>query len=143
MRDIILSAELSYHSLYSLQIGSITLTEEAPLLRGLSLESGTRIVSFRDAVRERDRRCVITGRPVLEPGLGRWICFEVAHIFPLAYEDHWDQCNYSRWITAPPTNESDGSIHSVQNGMLLTRDIHALFDGYDVPIFQRPVDALE
>ena len=132
--DIILSATLSYQGLYSLQTGSITLTEEAPLLRGLSLESGTRIVSFRDAVRERDRRCVITGRRVLEPGLGRWICFEVAHIFPLAYEDHWNKSNYNRWITVPPTNESDGSIHSVQNGMLLSRDMHALFDGYEVSI---------
>ena len=134
MCDIILSAALSYHGLYLLQTGSITLTEEAPFLRGLSLESGTRIASFRDAVRERDRRCVITGRLVLEPELGRWICFEVAHIFPLAYEDHWNESNYSRWITVPPTNESDGSIHSVQNGMLLTRDMHALFDGYDVAI---------
>ena len=132
--DIILSAKLSYHGLYSLSKGSITLTEEAPLLRGLSLESGARVVSFRNAVRERDRRCVITGRPVLEPGLGRWICFEVAHIFPLAYEDHWNESNYSRWITVPPANEWDGSIHSVQNGMLLTRDMHALFDGYDVSI---------
>ena len=53
--DIILSAALSYHGLYSLQTGSITLTEEDPLLRALSLQSGTPIVSFRDAVYERDR----------------------------------------------------------------------------------------
>ena len=98
------------------------------------MQSGTRIASFRDAIRERDRRCVITGRPVLQPELGIWICFEVAHIFPLAYEDHWNKSNYSRWITVPPPNESDGSIHSVQNGMLLSADMHALFDAYGVSI---------
>ncbi|PUU80412.1 HNH endonuclease-domain-containing protein [Tuber borchii] len=134
MRDITPSAALSYHGHCSLQTGSITLTEEAPLFRGLSLESGARIVSFRDAVRERDRRCVITRVPVYEPAFSGWKMFEVAHIFPLAYEDHWNQSNYSRWITVPPANESDGFIHSVQNGMLLTRDLHALFDGYDVSI---------
>ena len=134
MCDIILSAKLSYHGLYSLQTGSITLTEEAPLLRALSLHSGTRIASFRDAVRERDRRCVISGLPVLRPDLWGWGFFEVAHIFPLAYEDHWNKSDYSHWITVPPANESDGSIHSVQNGMLLTRNMHALFDGYVVSI---------
>ena len=98
------------------------------------MQSETRIASFRDAVRERDRGCVITGRPVLQPELGIWICFEVAHIFPLAYEDLWNKSDYSRWITVPPPNESDGSIHSVQNGMLLTAGMHALFDAYGVSI---------
>ena len=125
---------MSYHGLYSLQTGSITLTEEAPLLRALSLHSGTRISSFRDAVRERDRRCVITGTRVLHPHLGRWMMFEVAHIFPLAYEDIWDKSNYSHWITVPPANESDGTIHSVQNGILLSANMHALFDAYHVSI---------
>ncbi|PUU80410.1 HNH endonuclease-domain-containing protein [Tuber borchii] len=114
--------------------GSITLTEEAPLLRALSLHSGSRIKSFRDAVRERDRRCVITGLRSQRPDRWGWDFFEVAHIFPLAYEDHWNQSNYSRWITVPPANESDGSIHSVQNGMLLTPNMHALFDAYIVSI---------
>ena len=125
---------MSYHGLYSLQTGSITLTEEVPLLRALSLHSGSRIVSFRDAVRERDRRCVISGMRVFRPDLGNWTCFEVAHIFPLAYEDHWNKSNYSRWITVPPANESDGTIHSVQNGILLTANMHALFDAYIVSI---------
>ena len=98
------------------------------------MHSGSRIASFRDAVRERDRRCVITGLRVLRPELWGWDFFEVAHIFPLAYEDHWNKSNYSHWITVPPANEADGSIHSVQNGMLLTRNMHALFDEYGVSI---------
>ena len=125
---------MSYRGLYSLQTGSITLTEEAPLLRALSLHSGPRIVSFRDAVRERDRRCVITGMHVHRPDLGIWTCFEVAHIFPLVYEDLWNKSNYSSWTTVPPANESDGSIHSVQNGILLSANMHALFDAYHVSI---------
>ena len=123
----------SYHGLYSLQTGSIILTEEVPLLRALSLHSGTRIKSFRDAVRERDCRCIISDMDVLRSDR-RWSCFEVAHIFPLAYEDLWNKSKYSSWTTAPPANESDGSIHSVQNGMLLTRNMHAFFDAYDVSI---------
>jgi len=63
-------AFLAKWELYSVQRGSIKLTEEAPLLRALSLQSGTRIASFRDAVRERDRRCFITSRPILQPELG-------------------------------------------------------------------------
>ena len=124
----------SYHGLYSLQTGSVALTKEAPLLRALSLHSGPRIVSFRDAVRDRDRRCIISGLPVLRPELGRWGFFEVAHIFPLAYEDLWNKSNYSSWTTIPPANQIDGSIHSVQNGILLTANVHALFDAYHVSI---------
>jgi hypothetical protein len=61
-----------------------------------------------------------------------WRDFEVAHFFPLAYEGHWMEHNYDRWITIPPATESAGSINCVQNGMLLREDIHTLFDGYDV-----------
>ena len=119
---------------HSLETGSITLTEEAAPLRCLSLHSGPRITAFRDAVRQRDRRCVISGTVAIGAPRGKWSCFEVAHIVPLAYEGHWNRSNYSRWITAPPANESDGYIHSVQNGMLLLATVHTLFDAYDVSI---------
>jgi len=119
---------------HSLETGSIKLTEDAALVRCPSLQSGPRITSFRDAVRERDRRCVITGRIVYGAPRGKWTCFEVAHIVPLAHEGHWNKSNYRKWITVPPANESDGYIHSVQNGMLLYAPIHTLFDAYDVSI---------
>lgn len=64
----------------------------------------------------RDRRCVITGEPVI---LDFWDVFEAAHIFPIAYEGHWKKFNYERCITIPPANASAGTINSVQNGMLL------------------------
>ena len=58
--------------------------------------------------------------------------FEAAHVFPLAYEGHWIDNNYSYWITIPP--EKGGTINSVQNGLLLRTDIYQLFDSYDFSI---------
>ncbi|KAI5845044.1 hypothetical protein DFP73DRAFT_594185 [Morchella snyderi] len=63
--------------------------------------------AFRNAVRERGRRCVITGEEAIDAEYGTREGFESA---------------------------SGGSINSAQNGMLLRADIHALFDGYRVSI---------
>ena len=103
-------------------------------IRTISMQSGTRVAGFRDAVRERDRRCVVTREPVLRAQHGIWRGFQAAHIFPLAYEGHWTAINYGRYITIPPARTSMGSINSVQNGMLLRDDIHSLFDDYDISI---------
>ncbi|KAF8424379.1 hypothetical protein EV426DRAFT_642349 [Tirmania nivea] len=99
-----------------------------------------------DAVRQRDRRFVITGDSA-ENARGSWAGFEAAHIFPLAYEGYWKEHNYGRWISIHPNN--GGSINSVQNGLLLRADLHILFDTYDVSINPdfgndecRPVDEL-
>ncbi|KAH0556717.1 hypothetical protein GP486_005493 [Trichoglossum hirsutum] len=117
---------------YILTSGSMTLSDESWLVRTVSLASGSRVAGFRDAVRARDRRCVITGTEALSADYGIWRGFEAAHIFPLALEHHWTDNVYSRWITVPAS--SGGSINSVQNGMLLRSDIHTLFDGYDISI---------
>lgn len=61
-----------------------------------------------------------------------WNGFEAAHIFPLAYEDHWNNNEYDRWITIRP--EKGGTINSVQNGLLLRSHIHQLFESYDFSI---------
>ena len=119
---------------YSLLIGTITTTNEVPLLRTLALYTGTRVQSFFHSVRDRDRRCVITGMPAVIDGVAWWDGFEVAHVFPLAYEEYWNNCNFSLWITVPPSPESDGTINSVQNGMLLTRDMRALFASHQISI---------
>ncbi|KAG0639123.1 hypothetical protein HOY80DRAFT_886772 [Tuber brumale] len=119
---------------YIVTNGSIVITDEAPLIRTTLLPSGPRVASFRDAIRDRDRRCVITGRPARLAQFGNWRGFETAHIFPLAHEGHWNDHKYSRWITIPPTNESDGSINSVQNGILVTSDIRQYFESYDLTI---------
>ena len=119
---------------FSLLIGSVTTTNEVPLLRTLSLLTGTRVQPFFHSVRDRDRRCVLTGIPAVINGVCWWDTFEVAHVFPLAYEEYWSNCNFSSWITVPPASESHGTINSVQNGMLLTRDMHALFASYQISI---------
>lgn len=93
---------------------------------------GSRLHAFRDEVRKRDGRCVITGKIALGAYRDHWIGFEAAHIFPLAYEDHWIQHNFARWITIPAANGD--TINSKQNGLLLRADIHQLFDSYDISI---------
>jgi hypothetical protein len=104
------------------------------LLRTISLATGTRVKSFCDAVRSRDRRCVISGKKAINAYRDNWRGFEAAHIFPLAYEGYWNDNSYGRWITIPPESENGGTINSVQNGLLLRSDIHQLFDSYDLSI---------
>jgi hypothetical protein len=61
-----------------------------------------------------------------------WIGFKAAHIFPLAYEQHWIDYNYGRWISTPLNGEQikGGAINSVENGLLLDSTLHDLFDFY-------------
>ncbi|OAX84733.1 hypothetical protein ACJ72_00899 [Emergomyces africanus] len=86
-------------------------------------ESG-RENSFRNGIRSRDGRCVITGLVnLLAPH--RWAGFEAAHIFPLEKETLWRQFDSRRWIT----NTEEGSgINSTQNGILMLGHLHTCFD---------------
>jgi hypothetical protein len=88
--------------------------------------------AFRDAVRLRDKRCIITGQVAPLAQYNNWRGFEAAHIFPLAYEEQWTSNDFARWIEYPPS--TGGTINSVQNGMLLRSDIHQLFDSFDFSI---------
>ena len=73
--------------IYSPRIASIIVTDKVPLVgAGRYLETGTQDGSFCDAVRTRDRRCVITDDPVRMAQAGRWRGFDSCHIFPLAYK---------------------------------------------------------
>ncbi|TAQ84706.1 hypothetical protein B7494_g6967 [Chlorociboria aeruginascens] len=107
---------------------AISINNEQTLLRTISLNTGIRVQAFRDAVRARDKRCVITGKKAAYAEYGEWAGFEAAHIFPLAYEQHWTEFNYNRWISITPSQGE--TINSVQNGLLLRGDIHQLFDIY-------------
>lgn len=98
----------------------------------ISLDTGSRVQAFRNAVRSRDERCVITGNKAVLAEYGEWAGFQSAHIFPLAYEQYWAESNYGRWISIVPSQ--DGTINSVQNGLLLRSDIHQLFDMYYLSI---------
>ncbi|KAH8588282.1 HNH endonuclease-domain-containing protein [Bisporella sp. PMI_857] len=105
-------------------------SKEVVLSRALSLQTGTRTQAFRDAVRSRDRRCVITGQEYLDDD--EWGSFEAGHIFPLAYEQYWVRNGLSRWISI--LLDKGESINSIQNGLLLRRDVHHLFNVYKFSI---------
>jgi hypothetical protein len=105
------------------------INNEAALVRtSTTAQTGQRVQEFCDAVRSRDRRCVITGKEALGAPYNVWTGFEAAHIFPLAYEDQWKDGKFPRCISIHPT--TGGSINSVQNGMLLSGTIHTLFDAF-------------
>ena len=105
--------------------GTITVDNELWLVRTISKASGTRVAEFREGVRQRDRRYIVSGERALDAAYGMWFGFEAAHIFPLAYQDHWDRNNY-----ISIHRNTGGSINSVQNGLLLRKDVHTLFDSY-------------
>jgi HNH endonuclease len=109
----------------ALWIETFAINDEPWLVRTISLATGTRLGSFCNTVRERDRRCVVSGVEA-DAEYDNWTGFEAAHIFPLAYEEHWKNNGYDHWITIPPDNS--GNIDSVQNGILLDSAIHQLFD---------------
>lgn len=52
----------------------------------------------------------------------------------MAHEAHWTANNFSDKITIPPPRPDDHPINSIQNGILLNRIMHALFDSYEVAI---------
>ena len=56
--------------------------------------------------------------------------FEAVHVFPLESENFWNQFRYSRWTM--DMNETTGilRIDSVQNGLLMKRDLHSAFNQY-------------
>ncbi|PUU73127.1 hypothetical protein B9Z19DRAFT_1005929 [Tuber borchii] len=111
--------------------GSITVSDETWLVRA-AVPATTYPEEFCHAVRERDRGCVMTGKGARRAAVGYWVGLEAAYVFPLAYEHHWIKHNYGDWITLEP--ESRRSINSVQNGLLLWRDLRIYFDSYMVSI---------
>ncbi|KAK3363555.1 hypothetical protein B0T25DRAFT_47411 [Lasiosphaeria hispida] len=70
--------------------GTVKKTAEAAFARSMSFQSGTREQEFRNEVRERDGRCVVTKEENLGKELGDWAGFQAAHIFSLAFEGQWN-----------------------------------------------------
>ena len=104
--------------------GSYAMNMEPWLIRSDSLPARPPTAEFMNAVRNRDRGCIISGRRLNNMQLerGYWGGFQVAPIFPLAYEEYWAAQN-------PPV-----SIDSPQNGILLRSDIRSHFESYTVAI---------
>jgi hypothetical protein len=98
--------------------------------RVYSRSRSSRENSFRDSVRARDGKCVLTGVVNNGASEGMWTGFEAAHIFPLERRELWRQCNFDRLITRPARNP----INSVQNGMLVSSSAHRLFDSFLISV---------
>ncbi|KAL1906269.1 hypothetical protein Sste5344_007984 [Sporothrix stenoceras] len=104
--------------------------------RALSSSAATRLKSFRQQVRTRDQRCVITKvASILGPRFNEWTPFKAAHVVPIAYANEWHDRSFSSLITIPPPwpRESD-TINSVQNGLLMQSNVHQAFDAYNFSI---------
>ncbi|PUU84244.1 hypothetical protein B9Z19DRAFT_1060352 [Tuber borchii] len=112
--------------------GSLTINSEHWLIRADSLDPGPPTAEFCNSIRNRDRRCVISGARASSIHRGYWAGFSVTHIFPLAHEKYWNIHNYGSSISTLP--KSGRSIDSVQNGILLRSDIRCHFESYLVSI---------
>lgn len=85
---------------------------------------------FRDGVSERDGKCMITGGGDLLAKSRIWAQLRAAHVFPLECEDLWDKLGYSKWVTNMDGSTGVSKINSIQNGLLMRRDLHSLFNQY-------------
>lgn len=102
----------------------IRTSDEAFFPRTLSLSSTLRETAFRDHIRQRDGRCVITGDINYEAVDNKWVGFEAAHIFPLALDQLFASHGFAQLITH---NDPVGE-NSPQNGILVDSSIHRLWD---------------
>lgn len=112
-------------------IAPISVTRESALTRTVSkLSQETRLRTFQEKVRLRDRGCVVSKVRNSEAYVqdGFWPGFEACHVFPPAYEGIWSELGFSQYITVP--EPGGDNINSVQNGVLLRPTHHVLFDLY-------------
>ena len=88
--------------------------------------------AFREGIRARDGKCVISGIVNRRAPFNQWSGFQAAHIFPLESESYWIAQDYGRWIR--DVTPGVAKINSCQNGFLLRADIHTDFDNYLVSV---------
>ncbi|KAK9350782.1 HNH endonuclease-domain-containing protein [Lipomyces doorenjongii] len=132
--------------------GIIWLNDERCLARTYSRTVSTRYRRFREQVRKRDRKCVITGIVNPVAFIDEWTSFEAAHIFPLSHEALFRSLNYPRYVTYG-SEETDTGIRSCQNGLLMRSHIHQQFDSlsfsidpdddYKITCFRADVDGID
>src|SRR5258706_2546055 len=110
-------------------IGRIQVTNEPWVHRIQSFNVSGREDSFREGIRARDGKCVISG-VVNRMAPFDWSRWEAVHIFPLEKENLWIQYHYGRWITDMDDTVGMSKINSCQNGFLLQRNVHGDFNQY-------------
>lgn len=104
------------------------MSDEPWVARVISHSISGRENSFRDGVRARDGKCVVSGTVNTRAAWDIWSGFQACYVFPLEKENLWIEDNYSRWITYLDDMVGVSKIHSVQNGLLMRADLHIDFD---------------
>ncbi|PUU74667.1 hypothetical protein B9Z19DRAFT_1196050 [Tuber borchii] len=115
---------------------SIRVENEPWIPRSISHSATARDDRFCHEVRDRDRRCVISGliNPEAHIQADNWSGFQPAHIFPPEHESLWTQCDYGREITDIDDTLGTPKIDSCQNGFLLGSGTHTKFDQYLIAV---------
>jgi len=115
---------------------SIQVSNEPWIPRLISHEIPDRGDSFRDKIRNRDRKCVISGISISELAIqaDNWTAYDAVHIFPPEHERLWIQHDYGQWITDMDSATESSKINSPQNGFLLRADLRQMFDGYFISV---------
>ncbi|KAG0136490.1 hypothetical protein HOY82DRAFT_478951 [Tuber indicum] len=92
--------------------------------------------SFRNDIRNRDRKCVILGISIPEIFIqaNNWTTFEAAHIFPPEHSSLWIQNDNGRWIAGKDNATESSMINSPRNGLPLRLDVRQMFDQYLISI---------
>ncbi|KAG0123482.1 hypothetical protein HOY82DRAFT_619227 [Tuber indicum] len=114
----------------------IQLTNETWVQRLISDNTVDIETRFRNEIRARDRKCVISGiaNPDIHIQLDMWTPFVATYIFPLEHEDVWIKSEYRRWITDMDDVAGSSNIHSAQNRFLLSATVQQLFDQYLISV---------
>ncbi|KAG0632732.1 hypothetical protein HOY80DRAFT_995833 [Tuber brumale] len=107
----------------------VQLSDEPWIHRVISYKVSGREDAFRDGIRERDGRCVISG-VINTSAPFQWASFEAAHVFPLGSENLWIDWDYGQYITDMDDTVGVSKINSCQNGFMLRQHIYGLFDQY-------------
>ncbi|KAG0138343.1 hypothetical protein HOY82DRAFT_637021 [Tuber indicum] len=87
-------------------------------------------------VRNRDRKCVISGNVNLELNIraNNWSGFKVAHVFPPEHGVLEIRNNHGRYIAGINDSPLFAEVYSSQNGILLDATIHQKFDQYLISV---------
>jgi len=113
-------------------LGDIELSNEVFMRNHEHYSVAGRETRFRNEIHARDKKCVISGltNPDENISHGIWPGLHAAHIFPLMFENLWNQFGYSKWITDIDNDTRSRTINSAQNGFLLRKSIHTIFDQF-------------
>jgi len=111
----------------------IQVSNEPWIPRLISYPTSGRHNSFQNTIRNRDRKCVISGTIVPEIFIqaNNWTTFEAAHIIPPEQSSLSIQHEHPQSIKDNDSTESPQStINSPTNGLLLRSDLQQMFYGY-------------